>query len=85
MSLSPIPVKQTIDRDRKVFLDPQWLAWLQSVQLWLFPNGNNGTTANRPTTNLYTGQQFFDTTLGFPVYLKSQNPTVWVRYDGTPV
>ena len=39
----------------------------------------NGTTANRPTSSVL-GTQYFDTTLGFPVYWSG---STWVRYDGT--
>ena len=37
----------------------------------------SGTTANRPTTSIL-GQQYFDTTLGKPIF---NNGTTWV--DGT--
>lgn len=43
------------------------------------------TTANRPTAGLWIGRQFFDTTLGKPVYVKSIRPTVWVDGAGTVV
>lgn len=39
----------------------------------------NGTTARRPTSSLL-GLQYFDTTLGYPVYW---NGSTWVKYDGT--
>jgi hypothetical protein len=45
----------------------------------------SGTTANRPTTNLFIGRPYFDTTLGKPIAIKSLGPTVWVDGVGTVV
>ena len=44
-----------------------------------------GTTAQRPTKGLWIGRQYFDTTLGYPVFLKSANPNVWVSASGIVV
>lgn len=44
----------------------------------------SGTTALRPTVNLYIGMSYFDTTLGLPVFLKTLAP-VWVNAAGTVV
>lgn len=41
-----------------------------------------GITADRPTQSLQIGQQFYDTTLGIPVYW---NGTVWKNASGTTV
>lgn len=41
-----------------------------------------GTTAQRPGTGLNIGQQFFDTTLGIPIWW---NGTAWVNASGTVV
>lgn len=43
---------------------------------------DKGTTAQRPTTNLWIGRTFYDTTLGAPVYLQSYPPAVWVPFGG---
>jgi hypothetical protein len=40
------------------------------------------STANRPTTNLYTGMPFFDTTLGKPIWW---NGSAWKDATGTTV
>lgn len=41
----------------------------------------NGTTSQRPSSSVASlGQQFFDTSLGYPVYW---NGSSWVKYDGT--
>lgn len=44
-----------------------------------------GTTAQRPTGNLWIGRVFFDTTLGKPIWLKGVRPTVWVDATGAAV
>jgi len=39
-------------------------------------------TAQRPTKNLLIGQQFFDTTIGYPIWW---NGKAWVNASGTTV
>lgn len=41
----------------------------------------NGTSSQRPTSSVL-GQQFFDTSLGYPIYWQG---THFVKYDGTSV
>jgi hypothetical protein len=41
-----------------------------------------GATTQRPVTNLLLGQQFFDTTLGYPIWW---NGKAWVNASGTTV
>lgn len=41
---------------------------------------SSGTTANRPTVNLYVGRVYFDTTLGLPIWYSG---TQWVDATGT--
>jgi hypothetical protein len=43
---------------------------------------DSGKTTQRPTVNLLLGQQFFDTTLGIPIWW---NGTVWKNASGTTV
>lgn len=40
-----------------------------------------GVTADRPTQNLQIGQQYFDTSLGFPVWWDG---VYWVNATGVP-
>jgi hypothetical protein len=42
----------------------------------------SGTTANRPQILLQIGQQYYDTTLGIPIWY---NGTVWKNAIGTTV
>lgn len=43
---------------------------------------DSGTTTQRPTSKLLTGQPFFDITLGIPIWW---NGKVWVNASGTTV
>lgn len=48
------------------------------------PINKNGTTASRPTTNLYVGLQYYDTTIGKPIWW-SGTGTIWKDAMGTTV
>jgi hypothetical protein len=66
-----------------------WTAWFSALFGIVKPIGTNGTTAQRPivtpNNQLYIGQGYFDTTLGYMVWIKSLNPTVWVNGAGAVV
>lgn len=85
MSLAPLPPTPILT-DGKGMMTLLFQSWFSSVQQWLAPQGQFGTTADRPVNKLYIGLSYFDTTLGFPVFVKQVSPSViWVRYDGTAV
>lgn len=50
--------------------------------LTVLSTDSSGTTANRPTAELQTGQYYFDTTLGQPIWYDG---TDWVDATGTTV
>lgn len=93
--MNPVPTYQTVQdpqtvRDgnnvpQQATLTPVWRAWFSSLYLYVQALGGNGPTAARPVNNLYVGMQYFDTTLGYPVFLQSVTPAVWVNASGTPV
>ncbi len=95
--LNPLPNASPIGsfRDEKsgkmidVRLHPLFNAWLSSLQGVVRPLGGYGPTTARPVNTaafpLSIGVDFFDTTLGYKVTVKSLNPTVWVNGAGTPV
>jgi len=64
---------------------PPWVSFFTKVRGYIVANSQSGTTAQRPTSGLSPGDGYMDTTLGFKVHVRSVNPTVWVRYDGTVV
>ena len=64
---------------------PPWGAWVQRVHDVAIASQQSGATADRPTAGLWIGRQFYDTTLGKPVWVQSVRPTVWVDATGAPV
>lgn len=60
-----------------------WINWFQNVFYIAFSQSQSGTTSQRPTSVLWVGRRYFDTTLGKPVYIKSLGPTIWVDGVGT--
>ena len=82
--LNPVDMSgPPLDANRR--FRPVWQRWLNTVQQTLAPASDNGTTTNRPTTNLYVARTYFDTTLGKPIWVKSLNPTVWCDATGSSV
>lgn len=62
-----------------------WAGWFTLVHQIAQATSTSGTTAQRPTQNLYVGQFYFDTTLGKPVWLKTPGAVpVWVDATGAP-
>src|SRR5205807_1389590 len=65
---------------------PPWAGWLSTAQAILQATSSSGPTTMRPTVNLYVGQFWFDTTLGYPVWVKTPGAIpVWVNAAGAPV
>jgi hypothetical protein len=62
--------------------DNQWLSYFAAISPIIASLADSGITANRPTTGIWIGRQYFDTTLGKPVYVKSVKPIVWVTATG---
>lgn len=67
-------------------LTDAWSQWFTRVQAICSANQQSGTTAQRPTSGPWIGRRYFDTTLGFPVYVQSFSAgvIVWVDSTGTP-
>jgi hypothetical protein len=62
-----------------------WAGWFSTVQNILTATSSSGPTTGRPTSGQYVGMFYFDTTLGFPVWLKTPGSSpVWVNGAGTP-
>lgn len=80
--ITPAPKDEIFKAGR---MKPWWKSWFDSVFQCIFSIQQSGTTAQRPTTNLWVGRRYFDTTLGYPVWLKSTNPIVWVNGSGASV
>jgi hypothetical protein len=57
-----------------------WVTFASDVFKTLASLQGAGTTAQRPTSFLWLGRPYFDTTLGYEIHW---NGTIWVKYDGT--
>jgi hypothetical protein len=62
-----------------------WAQWISWVHLTVTAARQSGTTAERPTSILWIGRQYFDRTLNKPVYVSAVKPTVWRDAAGTIV
>lgn len=60
-----------------------WFPWLKQVHELVNSLYQSGTTAERPTSLLWIGRRYLDTTIGKPIWVLSVNPTVWITADGT--
>lgn len=60
-----------------------WTSFFDQIFNLLSAMTQSGTTAQRPTTFLWIGRRYFDSSLGKPVYVKSVGPVVWVDGVGT--
>ena len=59
-----------------------WAQFFNAVFTLLSGLTSSGTTANRPTKNLFLGRTYFDSTLNRPIWYTGTN---WIRADGTVV
>jgi hypothetical protein len=66
-------------------LTATWRTWFAKLYYVVSPLGDNGTTLERPTQDLYVGRGYLDLTLGKPIWVQSLNPTVWIDAQGTAV
>lgn len=56
-----------------------WASWITRASIIISGVSESGTTANRPTTQLWVGRMYFDTTLGKPVWYEGPG---WVDATG---
>lgn len=57
-----------------------WVQWIDLVDRTVSSLRESGTTAKRPTARLWIGRQYFDTTLGKPIWYDGSG---WVDATGT--
>ena len=59
---------------------PGWSPFFSAVFALLTAMTQSGTTAQRPTTLLWVGRNYYDTTLALPIFYKGPG---WIKADGT--
>jgi hypothetical protein len=84
MSAFDYPADTTLVDENKKPMMP-WSATFSRWHSLILTIQDSGTTADRPTSNLFIGRQYFDTTLNKPVFLSAVKPTVWRDAAGTVV
>jgi len=66
-----------------------WLQWLARTHRAVSAAQQSGPTADRPTTVLWIGRTYFDTTINKPIWVKSvpakPTPAIWVDATGAVV
>jgi hypothetical protein len=71
--------------DESGLLTSPWAQWVSQAYMVTFASQHSGTTAQRPTKQLYPGRVYFDTSLGAngkPIWV-NKAATGWVLADGT--
>ena len=71
--------------DADLTSSPAWQAWFSRIHSIAVTGQQSGTTANRPTSQVWIGRQYYDTTLNKPVYVSAVKPVVWRDAAGTVV
>src|SRR5712692_4943498 len=64
----------------KLHLKQEWGQYLHALETIAFNGTRSGSTSVRPTSSTqgrWIGMPYFDTDLGYDVFLKSVNPDVW--------
>lgn len=89
--ISTPPTRATIDQEDEngnvVRVSAPWSNWFTQVFQNCFATYQSGTTAQRPTTNLWVGRRYFDTSLGTygkPIWW-NKNANAWVDASGALV
>lgn len=62
-----------------------WAQWFTRVHQAVQSMYQSGPTTERPTSLLWIGRSYYDTTLKKPVYVSSVKPTVWRDAAGVAV
>lgn len=66
------------DLPKNVIMPLSWSSWIGKVRMLAGTLNDYGTTANRPTQDIWVGRFYFDTTLNKPIWVKTVSPIVWV-------
>ena len=65
--------------DENGLLTPSWALFFENIRTSCqSPRPLSGTTAQRPTRYVEVAMDYYDTTVGKTIMVKSVNPIVWV-------
>lgn len=84
--MSTPPVRESLNADQ---VPRAWVTWFTEVGNRIDSVGKVGATSGRPTTGNFLGRFYFDTTLGYPIWVSAIDDTTkeatWVNGSGTAV
>ena len=86
MSINTPPIQQALTVTPTGAAWPKaWANWMSQAWAILAAVEQSGVTADRPTTNLWIGRTFFDTTIGLPIWYDGNVVTGWIDAAGNQV
>ena len=62
-----------------------WQAWFSRIHSIVVTGQQSGPTSARPTSQVWIGRQFYDTTINKPVFVSAVKPIVWRDATGAVV
>lgn len=84
--MSAPPVRESLNADQ---IPRSWVTWFTEVGNMSATVAQSGATANRPTSDNFVGRTYFDTDLGYPVWISTIDSTTkavtWVNASGATV
>lgn len=84
--MSQPPLRESLNSDQ---IPRAWVTWFTEVGNLAATAGQSGATANRPTSENFVGRTYFDTDLGYPVWISNIDATTkavtWVNASGASV
>lgn len=84
--MSQPPLREPLNTDQ---IPRAWVSWFTEVGNLAATAAQSGATANRPTSENFVGRTYFDTDLGYPVWISNIDATTkavtWVNASGTSV
>lgn len=81
-------VDEENDQGRVIGVSKPWRAFFDQVFSICFADAQSGTTAQRPTNNLYPGRPYFDVSLGAngkKIFCDKNAAGVWIDSSGNVV
>lgn len=69
------------DLPKGVIMPLSWAGWINKVWMIVGSVNDSGTTAQRPTKNLWVGRYYFDTSLGAhgkPIWCSNVTSGTWI-------
>lgn len=83
VKISSLPTNNCFKTGTMIFINADNSVRYWTGTHWKVMSDISGVTSSRPTTGLYVGMRYFDTTLWKPVFLKQISPIIWVDATGT--